>query len=126
MMNWGGYRRWKYGLVKEAEATYTKISVQQLNKMLQDKDFTLINVHIPYAGEIPQTDLFIPYNEIEENVAQLPTNKDARLVVYCRSGPMSATAAKTLIKLGYTRVFDVDGGMRAWRAMGHRLLLEPK
>jgi len=113
MMNWGGYKRWKYGLVKEAETTYTRISVKQLKKMLQDKDFTLINVHIPYAGEIPQTDLFIPYNEIEQNTDKLPANKDARLVIYCRSGPMSATAAKTLLKLGYTQVFDVEGGMRA-------------
>jgi len=94
--------------------------------MLQDKDFTLINVHIPYAGEIPQTDLFIPYNEIEQNTDKLPANKDARLVIYCRSGPMSATAAKTLLKLGYTQVFDVEGGMRAWQAVGYRLITEPK
>lgn len=126
MMNWGGYRRWKYGFTKEAEATYTKISVKQLNRMLPDKDFPLINVHIPYAGEIPQTDLFIPYNEIKENTDKLPMAKDAKLVIYCRSGPMSATAATTLLKLGYTRVFDVAGGMRAWQAEGYRLIMEPK
>ncbi|GAH84674.1 unnamed protein product, partial [marine sediment metagenome] len=75
IMNWGGYKRWKYGLVKDTEATYTKISVKQLKQMLQEKDFTLINVHIPYAGEIPQTDLFIPYNEIEQNTDKLPPTK---------------------------------------------------
>ena len=126
MMNWGGYRRWKYGLVKDAEATYARINVRQLNKMLPEKDFTLINVHIPYAGEMPQTDLFIPFNEIEENVDRLPANKEAKLVIYCRSGPMSAKAAKTLLKLGYTRVFDVEGGMRAWQAMGYKLIMESK
>ena len=111
---------------KAEEATYTVIDVQQLHEMLQGKDFILINVHIPYAGEIPQTDLFIPYNEIEQNTDRLPEDKSAKLVLYCRSGPMSATAVKSLVKLGYTRVFDVQGGMRAWQAAGYELTDEPK
>lgn len=125
--SWVACRQDKETQTKKAEeATNTIITVEQLNEMLQDKDFMLINVHIPYAGEIPQTDLFIPYNEIEQNAGKLPTDKDAKLVVYCRSGPMSAMAAKTLAKLGYTRVFDVEGGMRAWQATGYELIIEPK
>lgn len=108
------------------KASYTTITVQQLNEMLQEKDFTLINVHIPYAGEIPHTDLFIPYNEIEQNADKLPANKRVKLVVYCRSGSMSAIAAKRLVKLGYIRVYDVQGGMRSWQAAGYQLIMEPK
>ncbi len=104
------------------KAKVTSISAQQLNDMLKNKDFTLINVHIPYAGEIPNTDVFIPFNEIEKNIGELPDDKNAKLVVYCRSGGMSASASKELLDLGYTQVYDVSGGMNAWKAAGYELL----
>ena len=98
---------------------YTAMTVQQLHERMSNKDFTLINVHIPYAGEIPQTDLFIPYNEIEKQKDKLPADKSAKLVLYCRSGSMSAIAAETLVNMGYTNVVDVPGGMIAWEAAGY-------
>ncbi|MCL4299278.1 MAG: rhodanese-like domain-containing protein [Anaerolineae bacterium] len=110
-----------FGLPKNAQG-YVDISVDQLKSALAHKDFTMINVHIPYEGELPQTDAFIPYNEIEANMSQLPADKNARILLYCRSGRMSDEAARNLVELGYTNLVEVDGGMQAWQAAGNELI----
>lgn len=102
-------------------AGYADINVQQLVEMLPDKNFTLVNVHIPYEGELSQTDLFIAYNRITDNLDQLP-DKDAPIVLYCRSGRMSAEAATVLARLGYNNVMELNGGFIAWEAAGYELL----
>ncbi len=106
--------------------SYQVITVTQLKSMLDTKDFLLVNVHVPYAGEIRGTDLFVPYNEIEQNLGKLPADKGSKIIVYCRSGNMSGIAARTLTRLGYTNILDVGGGMEAWEQQGYQLVQTPK
>ena len=103
--------------------SYTRISPDELNTMLKNKDFVFINVHIPFEGNIASTDLSIPYDQITEPsyLAQLPNDKNARIVLYCRSGRMSAIAAEALVKLSYTNIWDLAGGMVDWEQAGYKL-----
>ena len=106
-----------------SNGTYVNVSPAELNKMLKNKDFMFINVHIPFAGNIADTDLSIPYDQIStpENLAQLPVDKNAKIVLYCRSGRMSEIAAKELVSLGYTNIWNLDGGMVGWEQAGYKI-----
>jgi len=98
--------------------SYKDLSVVELNTLMENKDFTLINVHIPFEGNLPKTDLSIPYDTIGQNLDKLPDDKAAKIVLYCRSDRMSTIAAAELVKLGYTNIWNLDGGMVAWEQAG--------
>jgi rhodanese-related sulfurtransferase len=101
---------------------WTNVTADRLAEMLTHKDFTLVNVKTPYIGEIDGTDLYIPYDQISARASQLPADKTAKILVYCRSGVESAQAAQTLLNLGYTNVWNLDGGMNAWQSSGRTLV----
>ena len=100
-------------------ASYQNVTPDELNTMLKDKDFVFANVHIPFEGNIASTDVSIPYNEIEQNLSQLPSDKNAKIVLYCRSGRMSSIAAEKLISLGYANIWNLEGGMVGWEQAGY-------
>jgi rhodanese-related sulfurtransferase len=104
-----------------AGGSYQNIMPAELQTMLKNKDFVLINVHIPFAGNIPNTDLSIPYNEIQQNRSQFPEDKSAKIVLYCSSGRMSQIAAEELVSLGYTNIWNLEGGMVDWERAGFNL-----
>ncbi|HEY6057447.1 MAG TPA: rhodanese-like domain-containing protein [Candidatus Limnocylindrales bacterium] len=117
-----GGARLEGAVVEGRGGHWTNIAPDRLEAMLDNKDFTLLNVKTPYVGEIVGTDLYIPYDALTSRAAELPVDKGARVVVYCRTGRQSAIAAQTLIDLGYTNVGNLDGGMAAWIASGGQLV----
>lgn len=42
-------------------------------------------------------------------------DKDRPVFVYCLSGGRSASAARQLVNMGYTEVYDMKGGIMAWK-----------
>lgn len=129
----GGFAAWRSagypvatGSEQEASGggpkeAFTNLPVTEFQDMLEDKDFFLANVHIPFEGNIPNTDANIPFDDIPSHLDEFPQDKDAKIVLYCKSNGMSLSAVEELAELGYTNLFNVDGGFTAWQEAGFAL-----
>ncbi len=109
-------------VVQGRGGSWTNVTPDRLAHMLDSKDFTLLNVKTPYIGEIDGTDLYVPSDQLSARASELPASRNAKVLVYCRSGVESAMAAQTLLDLGYTNVWNLDGGMNAWTSSGRTLI----
>jgi rhodanese-related sulfurtransferase len=95
------------------------ISPAELHRAMQDSDIFLVDVHTPQQRHIKGTDLFIPYNEVENHLDKLPQDKNTAVYLYCEGGPMGNAAARKLSDLGYTNLINLEGGANAWKKAGY-------
>src|SRR5205823_2380449 len=111
-------------LVEETKARVKELTVDQVKAKLDHGDkFHLIDVreesewtkdHLPGAE-------YLGKGVIERDIEQALPDTSAEVVLYCGGGFRSALAADNLQKMGYTKVFSMDGGIRDWRNKGYPL-----
>ena len=102
---------------KGEKAMYEQITPEEAKKIMDSGEEHIIldtreqeefdDGHIPNA-------ILIPYTEIENKAEEMLPDKDAQILVYCRSGRRSKIAAESLSKLGYTNVKEF-GGIIDWK-----------
>ena len=101
---------------KDMENTYQQISAQEAKTIMDtEKDYIIIDARTEEefaAGHIANAVLIPEYEIAERAEAELP-DKDALILVYCRSGRRSKIASEELVKLGYTNVKEF-GGIIDW------------
>jgi rhodanese-related sulfurtransferase len=56
----------------------------------------------------------VPAAELAAQAESLKKWRDRNVITYCDSGVNGASAARALIKLGFTKVFNLQGGLNAW------------
>jgi len=96
------------------ELNYQDLTAAEFDQKLKTSEVFLLDTHIPEQEHIAGTDAVIPFNEIGSNLNKLPSDKSTEILVYCRSGRMSEIASETLLSLGYTNVYNLVGGKRAY------------
>lgn len=100
-----------------ATAAQALSPAQYQTQFSSDVPHLLLDVRTPEEfaeGYIPGA-VNISVQTLEGRMSEVP--RDVPVVVYCRSGNRSATAAQMLIDAGYTQVYDL-GGIQDWQAQG--------
>ena len=98
------------------------VNVATFDKLVRNEETFVLNVHTPYEEKIEGTDAVIEdWQNIRLYQDRLPKDKNTPVAVYCRSGRMSASAAQQLKELGYKNIYDLKGGMIAWKESGRAI-----
>ena len=101
--------------VEESKVNEGEIDVVELKQKMDRGDkFVLIDVREPHEYKIcnlPGAKL-IPLGEFPQHVGEF--DKDADIVIHCRSGMRSAKACNVLRQAGFQHVRNVVGGILAW------------
>ena len=98
------------------EAVYMNITAEEAKKIMDtESEYVILDVRTEEEfaqGHIPGAILIPDYEIREEAESSLP-DKDALILVYCRSGRRSKNAAQILAELGYTNIREF-GGILDW------------
>ena len=121
-------------LITEAKSEITEITVQELHeKYLQHPDIILIDVREPEEHQACAIDRAVnfPRGMLEMKIAQHPvvnhycdveralTNLAERdIYLLCGTGARSALATQALQRMGFEKVYSMQGGMQAWLEAG--------
>lgn len=66
--------------------------------------------------------ILIPVDDLEARYGELSKSKP--VIVYCKSGSRSAKAAAILVSKGFLQVYDMTGGIEAWKSEGYQVIVE--
>lgn len=97
-------------------AEYRKITAEEAKEIMDSgKDYILLDVRTAeeFAESHIDGAILIPDNELGARAESELPDKNATILIYCRSGNRSASAAKELIRMGYVNVYDF-GGIMDW------------
>jgi rhodanese-related sulfurtransferase len=108
-------------LVNDAKTHIREITVDETReRMAADKRVRLIDVRednewqAAHAADAEHLGKGIIERDIETEVP----DKETELILYCGGGFRSALAADVLQRMGYTNVYSMAGGWKAWKESG--------
>lgn len=111
----------KQDLVREAKAAITEVTVEQALAMHERGGAYFIDCREQNefrTGHVPGA-LHVPRGWLEFRIADLVPEKEAVIVVYCRTGDRSSLAVQSLQRMGYANAVNLKGGWRAWDEAGY-------
>lgn len=100
---------------EEGSTPVRAITVDEVKARLDaGDDLLILDVREPQEWEISEIagSLRIPKGEVLDHLADLPQSRD--IVVHCRTGIRSADVIRWLQERGYTRLYNMAGGINAW------------
>jgi sulfur-carrier protein adenylyltransferase/sulfurtransferase len=111
-------------LLAQVKREIDEVSTSEANARLESGEAPLfLDVREPdewQEGHLPGA-VHVPRGNLEGRIESLVADKDREIVVYCASGNRSAFAAKSLIDLDYTNVWNLAGGFVDWKRNGFPL-----
>jgi rhodanese-related sulfurtransferase len=107
-------------LVETAKSKVREVSVDDAMRRMRDGNATLIDVREDSEWDAGHARgaIHLGKGVIERDIEKTIPSPDSEIILYCGGGFRSALAAKSLQEMGYTNVWSLAGGWRAWEGGG--------
>lgn len=124
----GGLEAWQ--AAGQKVATVPQIDVHSLQQRLTVNGLQVLDVrdeeewdegHIEGAHLMPYTRL-VPQLDFPAQLDNLPFDKGQSIAITCATGKRSSTAVSVMLRAGFTQLYNVTGGMEAWKNAGFQML----
>jgi rhodanese-related sulfurtransferase len=104
-----------YAQAEQSAPEYRAISPETAKAMMDADSVIILDVRTQeeYDEGHIEGAMLIPDFEVAKRAAELLPDKNAVILVYCRAGRRSERAARILVDMGYTAVYDF-GGIMDW------------
>lgn len=110
--------------ITEQQEVIVDITVPQFKNLVVEQGGTILDVRTPeeWAEGIISNATQINYYD-EDFAAQIETlDKSKPVFVYCKSGGRSSSAAEILKEKGFSKIYNLDGGITAWKDQGNEVV----
>jgi phage shock protein E len=110
-----------WALSAEQASGAEQLTPEQVKQNAQDFHILDVRSRKEYAeGHVPGA-VHIPHDRIQAKLSSLPQDKDAPLVIYCRTGRKAGLATTKLKQMGYSKIFHMQGNMPGWAEKGFEI-----
>lgn len=107
---------------------YEDISAFEASTMINDTvsfpDLIILDVRqqYEYDAEHFNGSILIPLEELEDRLNEIKVYNNTEIIVHCRIGFRSASASEILASNGFSKVYNMLGGINAWIDAGYPTL----
>lgn len=102
------------------------VTPEEMQTILETEDVQLIDVRTPeeYKEGYIKNSQNIDYNSptFDEDIIKLDKTKP--VILYCKSGKRSAKCSEKLIKAGFEKIYELEGGITEWKYKGFDVIVE--
>lgn len=108
-------------MVAEAKEDICEVSVSEAKALLDNGGYIFLDCREPKEfkmGHVPGA-VNIPRGLLEFKIGKQVPDKNAKIVMYCKSGGRGCLATCTLCRMGYQNVKNMAGGWLAWEKAGY-------
>jgi rhodanese-related sulfurtransferase len=110
-----------FPLIQRRTAGMTEVGNVRLTHLMNREDAGVLDIREARemaAGTKIIGAVHVPYSQLKDRIGTLALDKTKPLVVYCARGQRSMMAGSTLKAAGFTQLYNLNGGFKAWAEAG--------
>jgi rhodanese-related sulfurtransferase len=109
-----------FPLIQRRSSGMAEVGNVRLTHLINREDATVVDIR--EAREMSGTKLVgaihIPFSQLKVRIGEIKSDKSKPLVIYCARGQRALMAGGTLKTAGFTQLYNLNGGFKAWMDAG--------